>query len=370
MAIILHLLVALLPACWATSPIEELFWKVGENDDFYSTEYHRDQKSDNLILNAANLVFGDWSVTVKFNMGKRYRRPIPKLEATTLKQIFESLNQSHYHSSAVNTVNGRVCNISINGEQMVRNFIREYRTEIGEVEYMKDLVAVKFDLYGVKIGLFFFQMFNKTREGVFKFLPYRIKDLTDLYRFTNKPASPTLFFRKYEFDVTEGCLQLQDAALNLLKQTNITGNCWNETSEYHVCLGVEYHMETSVNHMFMFALAHIDTWYRMMQSGFFKMHREVCALTLNRDTSNLNKLYKPYTIYECCSTSKAHVHPYEEHSDNRLYCHRPYQVTEILAIISLFFGYFTMAVFPLAIKWIPSQQSTAHPNVRLVFHSP
>ena len=362
MAIILHFLVALLPACWANSSIEDLFRKVGEKDAFYSSEYHRMAMTDDHVY-TGKLVLGDWSATVKFDMGKRYRRPIPKIEAKTLQSTVESLNQSHYHSSAVNKVNGRVCNISINGEQMVRNFIREYRREIGEVEYMKDAVGVNFNLNGSEIVIVSFQMFNKTREGVFKFLPYRIKDLTDLYRFTNKPASPELFFHRFEVDATEGCLQ--DAVLDMMRETNTTGTkCWNEMSEYHLCLSVESDMERAVNHMFMFAMTHIDTWFSMMQTGFFKMHRQVCTMTRNIETRDLKRLYKPYTINECCSTSKAHPYPYENGLEKTLYCHRPYQVTKILAIISLFFSYFTMAVFPLAIKWIPSRQSTDHPNVR------
>ena len=362
MAIILHLLVALLPACWATSPIEKLFWEVGENDTFYSSELHRMVQTDDFI-NRDKMVLGDWSATLKFDMGKRFRRPIPKTEAKTLQSIVDSLNQSYYHSSAMNKVNGRVCNISINGPQMVRNFIREYRMEKGNVEFMKDLVAVEFKLYGTKIGLLYFQMFNTTREGVFKFLPYRIKDLKDLYWFTNTPASPVLFAHRYEVDATKGCLQ--DAVLDMMRDTNTTGTkCENETSEYHLCLSVESDMERAVNHMFMFAMTHIDAWFKMIQTGLFNVNREVCTLTVNGKTGDFESSYKPYTISECCSTSKAHQYPYEGGLKETLFCHRPYQVTEILAIISLFLSYFTMAVLPLAITWLPSTQSTENPNVR------
>ena len=89
MAIILHLLVALLPACWASSPIEDLFRKVGENDAFYSTDIHRAVMTDNFILRS-ELVFGDWSATLTFNFGKRFRRPIPKTEAKTSKVLLRA----------------------------------------------------------------------------------------------------------------------------------------------------------------------------------------------------------------------------------------------------------------------------------------
>ena len=359
MAIILHLLVALLPACWASSPIEKLFWDVGEDDSFYSTEFHRMVQTDNFMRHG-KLVFGDWSATQTFDMGKRYRRPIPKTEATTLQATVESLNQSHYHFSAVNKVNDRVCNISINGPQIMTNFIREYRREKGNVEFMKDVVSVDFNLYGVNIELEYFQLFNKTREGVFKFLPYRIKDFTNLYRFTNRPASSQLFSHKFEVDATEGCLQ--DAALDRIRENNTNStNCWNGT----LCFfRVESDMEIEVSHMFMFAMTYTYAWFNMIQTGFFNMDLQVCAVKANEKTNDFRRSYKPYTIYECCSTSKAHRYPYESLSDNELFCHKPYQVTEILAIISLFLSYFTMAVFPLAITWLPSPHSTDHPNVR------
>ena len=291
-----------------------------------------------------------------------------------------SLNQSHYHFSAVNKVNGRVCNISINGPKMIRNFIREYRREIREAEFSKDILRVEFNLYGSTIGLFFFQMFNTAKEGVFKFLPYRIKDLPDLYRFTNHPASPHLFVDRFELDATEGCLQ--DAVLDRMREhylqeintteENTTGThaadpvsrCADPLWHYHWCLFVESDLEKAVSHIFMHAMTHIDNWFKMIQTGVYKEDREVCALILNREMGDFSRSYKPYTIYECCSAAKAHPYPYEYGLKNEWYCHSPYQVTEILAIISLFLSYITMAVLPLAIKWIPSTQSTDHPNVR------
>ena len=379
MGIILQFLVVLLPACWANSPIQDLFWEVGEMDTFYFSELHQAAPIDNYIFQD-KLVFGNWSATLDFNMGKCYRRPIPENEEKTLQDIIQSLNQSHYHFSAVNKVNGRVCNISISGQQMVRNFIREYRRKVSKVELDKDVLTVQFKLYGSTVGLFHFQMFNTAREGVFKFLPYRIQDLTDLYKFTTVPDSILIFLDRFEMDATEGCLQ--DAVLDNMKEhlsqeintteENTTGthapdhvsSCGYPSWHYQFCLLVESDMERTVSHFFMYAMSFQDLWFRMFQTGYYKANRQVCALTVNKEESDLRKSYKQYTIYECCSHVKAHPYPYEDSSMSRWYCHRPYQVTELLATISLFLSYFTMAVIPLAIKWIPSTKSTDHPNLR------
>ena len=384
MAIILHLLVVLLPACRANFPIEDLFWEVGEMDTFYFSDLHQAAPTDNFKVQD-KLAFGNWSATLGFNMGKRYRRPIPETEEKTLQHIVESLNQSYYRFSAVNKVNGRVCNISINGPQMVRNFIREYRRKVGTVEFNKDVLTIQFKLYGSTIGLFHFQMFNTAREGVFKFLPYRIQDLTDLYKFTTVPDSILIFLDRFEMDATEGCLQ--DVVLDKIKERHLQENntmeenttgthvpdhvssCGQPSWHYNICLLVESDMERTVSHFFMYAMSFQDLWVRMFRTGYYKVNRQVCTLTVNKEESDLRKSYKQYTIYECCSHAKTHPYPYEETSTSRWYCHRPYQVTEILAIISLFLSYFTMAVFPLAIKWMPSTKSTDHPNVRYVLSS-
>ena len=348
-------------------------------DTFYFSELHQAAPIDNYIYQE-ELVFGNWSARLDFNMGKRYRQPIPKIEAKTLQHIAESLNQSYYHFNAVNKVDGRVCNISINGPQMVRNFIREYRRKSGLVEFDKDVLTVQFKLYGSTIGLLHFQMFNTVREGVFKFLPYRIQDLTDLYKFTTVDNSILIFIDRIEMDATEGCLQ--DAVLDIMKahhlqdinitEENTTGKsapdpvsrCGMPSWEWHWCLSVKSDMERTVSHFFMYAMSFQDVWFRMLQTGYYEENRQVCTLTVNKVESDITKSYKPFSIYECCSRAQAHSYPYEQSSNSQWYCHRPYQVTEVLAIISLFLSYFTMAVFPFAIKWIPSTKSMDHPNVR------
>ena len=188
----------------------------------------------------------------------------------------------------MNKINGRVCNISINGPMIVRNFIREYRKEIREVEFGKDVIIVEFNLYGSTIGLFHFQMFNTTREGVFKFLPYRIKDLTDLYRFTNRPPSPTFFFDRYEVNATEGCLQ--ETVLNVMREHNLqemnttkentTGSraldpvirCAHPSWQYRWCLSVDSDMEGAVSQFFMYAMTRIDIWLKMIQTGYYEVN--------------------------------------------------------------------------------------------------
>ena len=280
-------------------------------------------------------------------------------------------------------VDGRVCNISVNGQQIVRNFIREYRREKSEVEFTKDILNVEFNLYGLSIGLLHFKIFNTTREGAFKFLPYYIKDLRDLYGFTSKLDASSIFFSNtYEMDVTEGCLQ--DAIINIIRdqymqeinptKENITGTrapetvlrCGHELCQYNCCLLVESDIEKRVSHIFMFVMTSVDMWIKTIQTGLTRPVQVTCTVTVNSIEDNIYNSYKPYTINECCSTGKAHKYPYEfeDGFKNTLYCHRPYQVTEILAIISLFLSYCTVVVFPLAIKWVPSAQSTDHPNVR------
>ena len=319
------------------------------------------------------LDIGDWSSILKFNMGKGYRRPIPQTEAKTLQNTVETLNQSHFHFSAVNKFDGRVCNISINGEKMVRNFIREYRNQISGVEFSKDILSVEFNLYfGLLVKISYFQIFNKTKVGMFKFLPYRIKDLTDLYRLTSPPPSTFIFSDRFEVDATEGCLQ--GAVLDIMKEhylqeMNTTEeNCTDTHAPDHDLrcavpsrrLLVKSDIERAVSQFFMYAMVYINTLFKMIQTGSFKENQEVCALTWNKEEDQ----YKPYTTYECCSLGKARPYSYKDNSAEGWHCHGPYKVTEILAIISLFLSYFTVTVFPLAIKWIPSTQSTDHPNVR------
>ena len=341
--------------CNAELDIEEIIQDVGERDNHFSTHIHKYLGKDTYI--PFNFTFSDWNMILTQNFGQGYRGPVITNEKATLGAILRGINSSYILIKSENTKTGRVCNITLTGPQLLRNYLRYYRRQKENSKNDNGLVALDISNNETKSYIALLHTLNLNEEGKYKSLPYELTDMIDLYGFTYPSHMLPFPFTTFEVDVSDGCLPERRST------KNPAGNCSLLIVDIlkYPCYDMIKEIEKPIDQFLMAAMQVQDALFKTYSGQTFALSHYICTV----DYTPYSHLYlRKYTLINCCALVQTHFKPYKTRALQGLWhCHDPYMVTKILISLAKFFSFVITILFMLIVKWLPKSRITKEDDV-------
>ena len=256
-----------------------------------------------------------------------------------------------------NTKTGRVCNITLTGPQLLRNYVRYYRRQKENSKNDNGLVALDISNNETKGSIALLHTLNLNEEGKFKFLPYELTDMIDLYGFTYPSHMLPFPFTTFEVEVSDGCLPER----RLTKYHARKCSPLISHNVKHPCYDMIKDIEKPIDQFLMVAMQLQDALFKTYSGQTFALSHYICTV----DYIPYSPLYhRKYTLINCCALFKTHFKPYKTRSfEGHWHCHDPYMVTKILISLAKFFAFVITILFMLIVKWLPKSRITKEDDV-------
>ena len=328
--------------------IEEIIQDVGERDNHFSTDFHKFLPKDFNVL--INLTFSDWNMQLTQNFGQGYRGPVIKKEKATLRAILRGINSSYTLINSTNVKTGRVCDVTLTGPQLLRNYVRYYRRQKENSKNDHGLLALDISNNETKSFIILLYTLKKNEEGKYKFLPYGLTDMIDLYGFTSPSSMLPPPLTTFEIGVSDGCLPKISTKYGALNCRHLIRH-----NVKHTCYDIIKDIEKPIDQFLMVAMQLQDVLFRTYSGQPFAFSQYICTVDYT--------FYSPlptrqYTLVNCCAILKTHTTFYETPSTGFWNCHDPYLGTQILTSLAKFFAFVMLTV-----KWLPTSRTTNEDDV-------
>ena len=333
--------------------IEEIIQDVGERDNHFSTDIHKFIPKDAEYL--LNLTFSDWNMQLTQHFGQGYRGPVISNEKATLRAILRGINSTHILLNSANVKTGRVCDVTLTGPQLLRNYVRYYRRQKENSKKDHGLLALDISHNETKSFITLLHMLNKNEEGKYRFLPYELTDMIDLYGFTYPSLRLLLPLTTFEVGVSDGCLS----------KISTNSSPWNcdhliRHSVKDTCYDIIKDIEKPIDQFLMVAMQLQDALFKIYSGQPLAFSQYICTV----DETFYSPLpTRQYTLVNCCAIFKTHTTFYETSSAGFWNCHDPYLGTQILTSLAKFFAFVITILFMLTVKWLPKSRTTNEDDV-------
>ena len=390
------------PNVIAIDDLDELIHEVAVNDD----HYYNDVRAEVI---PAKAILGTEVVNVTFTVGRGYRGKVIEEEKEIFTERLRSLQESGVSLSQQDE-DGRKCVIDVSGNQLVRNYIRFYRARKEVSDGQPSFVKLRLESGGGKVLVPLLQTVAVSKESLFKYLPYQLAHVMDLFSFTVSYDIESNHYLNYEMTVSKECIPadaldsfefgkkeeakdneggdnkckrndmdcpnnisdneqaiknnslMENPEIMSQLSTNMSHSCSHDVLDDHdtmPCYDVIEDVDARRRHLFMLIIQMQNLLLNRFH-GENADDAEVCAVKLTDGAASGTGTGPPHTIVECCHVIVGRQQLFrkgqEEHGWN---CHDPYGLSSVILSAVNYVAYLAWLFFPLAIASLPSDLHNA-----------
>lgn len=391
----------------ADKDIHDIIHDITMSDDHFYNDIRPEVYSGTAFI-------GTESVNVTFKVGRGFRGQVIEEESELLAARITSLRKASVLIKYQGK-NGLKCGIRIAGGELVRNYIRLYRTlkEVEETRPTFIKIEARKRHSPEKIMIQLLQNVKKSQESLFKYLPYQLTHLPDLLMLTVSQDIQPRYFIKYEMSVTDGCLphvlldkrelkvrerkgsnedgaRVENPHESLGNITELTqsknqrnGNKNNDNDsrmdtnaqsldgagnksshncdpnldipdDTSACYDVNDDVTSTLRHLYMMAVQ-MQHLFLMRYHGSVASDTEVCSVTLSAGAASSTKTNFEHTMVECCNVIIGRQKLFRAGElEQGWHCHDPYRLSRMLLEIVGYITYVILILLPMAITVLPS----------------